>query len=118
MADRILVINPNSSEVVTAGIDAAMAPLRIPGGPEIECMLITQGPKGIENEGHVAQVVPLISETIKARDNDCSAFVALPASATRICSRSRSKFLATASASTRFLLRALMAVIKCPGRVV
>lgn len=75
MADRILVINPNSSEIVTAGIDAAMAPLRIPSGPEIECMRIEQGPKGIENEGHVAQVVPLISETIRARDNDCSAFV-------------------------------------------
>ena len=32
-ADRILVINPNSSETVTQGIDAAVEPLRMPGGP-------------------------------------------------------------------------------------
>jgi Asp/Glu/hydantoin racemase len=75
MTERILVINPNSSEVVTAGIDAAMAPLRIPGGPQIECMRIEKGPRGIETEAHIAQVVPLISETIRARDNDCAAFV-------------------------------------------
>jgi len=34
MPDRILVINPNSTDAVTRAIDDAMAPLRIPGGPE------------------------------------------------------------------------------------
>ncbi|MFM8678580.1 MAG: aspartate/glutamate racemase family protein [Alphaproteobacteria bacterium] len=75
MSGRILVINPNSSKVVTAGIDAAMAPLRIAGGPDIECVSLEKGPPGIENEGHVAQVVPLVAEAVRARDNDCSAFV-------------------------------------------
>ena len=36
MVDRILVINPNSTEECTRGIDEACAPLRMPGGPEIE----------------------------------------------------------------------------------
>jgi len=31
MSDRILVINPNSTEAVTRGIDAAMEPLRMQG---------------------------------------------------------------------------------------
>ena len=75
MTGRILVINPNSSKVVTAGIDAAMAPLRIEGGPAIECVSLEKGPPGIENEGHVAQVVPLVADAVRARDNDCSAFV-------------------------------------------
>ena len=35
MPDRILVINPNSTNAVTHAIDEAMAPLRIPGGPEV-----------------------------------------------------------------------------------
>ena len=66
MSGRILVVNPNSSKVVTAGIDAAMAPLRIPGGPEIECVSLEKGPPGIENEAHVAQVVPLVAEAVRA----------------------------------------------------
>ena len=32
MPDRILVINPNSTDAVTRAIDGAMAPLRIRGG--------------------------------------------------------------------------------------
>jgi len=48
MSDPIVVINPNSTERVTAGIDAAVAPLRIPGGPPIECVTLSAGPPGIE----------------------------------------------------------------------
>ena len=33
--EKILVINPNSTEAVTRGIDEAMAPLRMAGGPAI-----------------------------------------------------------------------------------
>ena len=75
MSDRILVINPNSSDVVTQGIDAAMQPLRMAGGPAIECVTLKEGPPGIESQAHVEQVVAPIGEMVKKRDNDCSAFV-------------------------------------------
>ena len=75
MSDRILVINPNSTEAVTQGIDTAMEPLRMPGGPAIECVTLKEGPPGIENQAHVEQVVGPIGDMVKKRDNDCSAFV-------------------------------------------
>ena len=33
---RTLVLNPNSTQAVTAGIDTALDPLRLGGGPDIE----------------------------------------------------------------------------------
>ena len=74
-SSRILVINPNSTEAVTQGIDAAMAPLSLPGGPAIECVTLTEGPPGIESQAHVEQVVAPIGAMVKKRDNDCAAFV-------------------------------------------
>ena len=74
-SDRILVINPNSTDAVTRGIDAAMAPLRMSGGPAIECVTLKEGPPGIESQAHVEQVVGPIGEMVRQRDNDCSAFV-------------------------------------------
>lgn len=75
MAERILVINPNSTEAVTRGIDAAMAPLRMSGGPEIECVTLREGPPGIQTQADVESVVAPVSRTVTARDNDCDAFV-------------------------------------------
>jgi len=75
MAQRILVVNPNSNENVTRGIDATVAPLRLPGGPEIECMTLKDGPPGIETQAHVESVVQPLARTVAARDNDCDAFV-------------------------------------------
>ncbi len=43
----ILVINPNSSAACSAGIDAAVAPLRAPGGPAIEVVTLAAGPPAI-----------------------------------------------------------------------
>ncbi|HWK44720.1 MAG TPA: aspartate/glutamate racemase family protein [Stellaceae bacterium] len=74
MADRILVINPNSSEAVTRGIDAAMAPLRLPGGPAIDCMSLAEGPPGIETQAHVESVVAPLVRTLRQND-DAAAFV-------------------------------------------
>jgi len=73
--DRILVINPNSTEAVTADIDKAMEPLRMPGGPAIECVTLKEGPPGIDTQAHVESVVVPITAMVKSRDNDCSAFV-------------------------------------------
>ncbi len=74
-ADRILVINPNSTEAVTQGIDAAMEPLRIAGGPAIECVTLKEGPPGIQTQADVESVVAPIGNMVRSRDNDCSAFV-------------------------------------------
>jgi allantoin racemase len=75
MADRILVINPNSTEAVTRGIDEACAPLRIPGGPEIECATLTEGPPGIETQQHVDGVVAPLLHLVLQNEKRYAAFV-------------------------------------------
>lgn len=75
MGQRVLVVNPNSSEAVTRGIDAAVEPLRVAGGPAIECVRLTDGPRGIETQAHVESVVQPLARMVAARDNDCDAFV-------------------------------------------
>src|ERR1700722_10804702 len=44
---RILVVNPNSSVACSAGISAALAPFRLPGGPEFEVAALAEGPTAI-----------------------------------------------------------------------
>ncbi|MBC7799946.1 MAG: Asp/Glu racemase, partial [Gemmatimonadaceae bacterium] len=44
---RIVVINPNGSTGCTAGIDAAIAPLRFPGGPALDVVGLPDGPPAI-----------------------------------------------------------------------
>ena len=73
--DKILVINPNSSEAVTRGIDEACAPLRMPGGPQIECATLKEGPPGIETQQHVDSVVSPLVKLVKEKKEDFSAFV-------------------------------------------
>lgn len=53
MRQTLYVINPNSSEAVTAGIDAAMSPLRRPEGPRIECVTLADGPAGVQTQHDV-----------------------------------------------------------------
>lgn len=71
----ILVINPNSTEAVTAGIDRALEPLRIDGGPAIECLTLKEGPPGIESQAQSDAVVAPMCALIKARQDSASAFV-------------------------------------------
>lgn len=54
---RILVLNPNSSLAVTQAMDDALHGLRHPGGPEIVCQTLAEGPPGIETQWHVDSVV-------------------------------------------------------------
>ncbi len=49
MSKALVVINPNSSDTVTQGIDAAMEPLRALGVP-IRCETLAEGPPGIESQ--------------------------------------------------------------------
>jgi len=75
MSDSIVVINPNSTERVTAGIDEAMAPLRIAGGPKIACLTLAEGPPGIESQLDADGVIAPLCRLIRARDNEAAAFV-------------------------------------------
>ncbi len=52
----LIVINPNSSETVTEGIDRAMRPLR-PLGLPIRCVTLAEGPPGIENQHDADKVI-------------------------------------------------------------
>lgn len=71
----ILVINPNSTEAVTRGIDEACAPLRMPGGPAIDCVTLKEGPPGIETQQHADGVVAPMLKLIRRSESKYSAFV-------------------------------------------
>ena len=74
MTGPIVVINPNSNQAVTDGLDRALASFRLTGGPAIECVTLTEGPFGIESQLHSDQVVlPLVD--LISRRSDASAFI-------------------------------------------
>ena len=73
--EKILVINPNSTEVVTRGIDEACAPLRMAGGPAIDCVTLKEGPPGIETQQHVDGVVAPMLRLVREKDAEYAAFV-------------------------------------------
>jgi Asp/Glu/hydantoin racemase len=71
---RILVVNPNSNEVVTKGLADALLPVTFEDGPEIACVTLKEGPYGIETQEHVESVtLPL--RRLVAGSNDVDAFV-------------------------------------------
>jgi allantoin racemase len=71
---RIRVVNPNSNEAVTRGLDATLEPLRFERGPEIVCSTLAEGPYGIETEADAASVVMPLRRLVEA-DNSSDAFV-------------------------------------------
>lgn len=75
MTERILVINPNSTEAVTRTIDQAMAPLRLAGGPDIACLTLADGPPGIESQCDADSVVLPLCRLIGERARQDAAFV-------------------------------------------
>ena len=75
MPDRILVINPNSTEAVTCAIDEAMVPLRFPGGPEIGCMTLREGPPGVESQSDADAVIAPLCRALRDAELETTAFV-------------------------------------------
>ena len=75
MLDRVLVINPNSTDSVTQAIDNAMAPLRIPGGPRIDCMTLREGPPGVESQSDADAVIAPLCCAIRDAEAETAAFV-------------------------------------------
>jgi len=65
----ILVINPNSTERMTREIDAACAPLRIPGGPAVETATLKEGPPGIESQQDVDGLIPPLVAFVSKQKN-------------------------------------------------
>jgi len=69
----LVVINPNSSEAVTKGIDTALAPLRGFGMP-IRCMTLAEGPPGIESQAEAdLTIAPML--TLAAAQADATGYV-------------------------------------------
>ncbi|MDX6750464.1 aspartate/glutamate racemase family protein [Geminicoccaceae bacterium 1502E] len=67
---EILVINPNSNGEVTAGLDRALEPLRVAGGPGISCMTLEEGPLGIESQADVEAVALPLRRVVQASAAD------------------------------------------------
>ncbi|MGE3335676.1 MAG: aspartate/glutamate racemase family protein [Rhodospirillaceae bacterium] len=75
MASSIIVINPNSSQSVTSGLDTALEPLRMPGGPEIRCLTLKEGPPGIQSQADVESVTLPLAALAKSLEPEAAAFV-------------------------------------------
>ncbi len=75
MTESIVVINPNSTAACTEAIDTAMQPLRMAGGPGIECVTMAEGPAGIESQHDSDSIIMPLCDYIHARDNEAGAFV-------------------------------------------
>lgn len=75
MSGTIFVINPNSTEAVTAGIDRAVEPLRSSDGPAIECLTLAEGPPGIQSQVHVDGVIGPLLKRAAGLENEAAAFV-------------------------------------------
>jgi allantoin racemase len=70
----IRVVNPNSNEAVTRGLDAALAPLRFADGPQIVCSTLAEGPFGIETQADADSVAMPLRRLVES-DNASAAFV-------------------------------------------
>ena len=69
----LVVINPNSSETVTRGIEQALQPLQGVGVP-IRCLTLAEGPPGIENQRQAdLTVAPMLA--LADRQTDAAGFV-------------------------------------------
>ena len=70
----IRVINPNSNKYVTLAMNEAVQPLRLHGGPKIECITLSKGPFGVESDKDVEMASSLVLEEV-VNDTLADAFV-------------------------------------------
>ena len=75
MDQRILVINPNSTQAVTDFTDRAIEPLRMTGGPVVDCMTLAEGPPGLQSRLDDASVVQPLLRVLKKQEERTNAFV-------------------------------------------
>jgi Asp/Glu/hydantoin racemase len=67
MSERILVINPNSTHAVTEQMSAAVSAMRLPGGPQITCETLHEGPPGVETQAQVDASTGLLLDWLARR---------------------------------------------------
>lgn len=70
----LFVINPNSSDAVTRGIDAAIDPLRALGH-EIRCVTLPEGPPGIESQAQADETIPHMLRLAATLEDQAAGFV-------------------------------------------
>jgi Asp/Glu/hydantoin racemase len=75
MSAAIHVVNPNSLEAVTQGIDEALQPLRLAEGPRIECHTLADGPPGIQTQQDVEAAIPPLVRKVALLEKGAGAFV-------------------------------------------
>ena len=75
MPVRTLLINPNSSRVVTDLMDRNVERLRAGGAHHIDCMTLDEGPPGIETQFDIDSVVAPLCRVIAAESDMTDAFV-------------------------------------------
>jgi Asp/Glu/hydantoin racemase len=75
MSKTIHVLNPNSLEAVTRGIDEALQPLRLADGQRIECHTLTDGPSGIQTQQDVEAAIPPLMRKVTSLEASAGAFV-------------------------------------------
>jgi allantoin racemase len=75
MGTSVYVINPNSSQTVTAEIDKAVTPLRSSDGPDIVCLSLAEGPPGIQSQRDVDGVVTPVLRKAAELEASAGAFV-------------------------------------------
>ncbi|MFG6500855.1 MULTISPECIES: aspartate/glutamate racemase family protein [Sulfitobacter] len=71
----IYIVNPNSSQHVTDGIDHAVDPMRAASSVPIVARTLAEGPPGIETQAHVDGVVGPMLAHCAALEDQASAFV-------------------------------------------
>lgn len=76
MTGPVLVVNPNSNAAVTVGLAEALAPFRRPGGPEIDCVTLAEGPFGVESARSAAAVVPPLVRLVESRSDAAAVVIA------------------------------------------
>jgi len=60
MKKRILVLNPNSNDSVTRGLDDSLQPLRNDLGIHVDCHTLPGAPFGIESDADITTVTPMV----------------------------------------------------------
>lgn len=67
---KIVALNPNSSTVVTALMDASLDTLRAATRHDIRCVELKDAPVGIETDADVEEVAPMVSAYVRESDAD------------------------------------------------